>query len=40
MGSNPDLREVLTRIGEHRVIRIHELLPWNIASLATHSVAA
>ena len=34
------LRDVLTRIGEHAINRIDELLPWNIARPATQSVAA
>lgn len=34
------LREVLTRIGEHPINRIDQLLPWNIARPATRSVAA
>ena len=34
------LRNVIARIGAHPVSRLHELLPWNIASPATHSVAA
>jgi transposase len=34
------LREVLTRVGEHPINRIDELLPWNIGRPATHSVAA
>lgn len=34
------LRDVLTRIGEHPINAIDALLPWNIAPLATLSVAA
>jgi hypothetical protein len=34
------LRDVIARIGAHRVNRLHELLPWNLAPLATQSVAA
>jgi transposase len=34
------LRDVIARIGSYPVNRLHELLPWNIAAPATHSVAA
>jgi transposase len=34
------LRDVIARIGAHPVNRLHDLLPWNIAAPATHSVTA
>ena len=34
------LREVLTRVGEHPINRLDELLPWNLRRPATQSVAA
>jgi hypothetical protein len=34
------LRDVIARIGAHLVNRLHQLLPWNSAPLATRSVAA
>jgi hypothetical protein len=34
------LRQVIARTAAHLVNRLHDLLPWNIASSATPSVAA
>ena len=34
------LRDVIARIGAHPVNRLHQLLPWHCAPLATQSVAA
>ena len=34
------LRDVLTRIGDHPINRLDELLPWNIATPARQSLAA
>jgi transposase len=34
------LRDVLTRIGDHPINRLDQLLTWNVARSATHSVAA
>jgi hypothetical protein len=41
-GLDPEayLREVLTRIADHPINRIEELLPWNIAATLAHAVAA
>jgi transposase len=34
------LRDVITRIGDHPINRLDQLLPWKMAQQATHSVAA
>jgi transposase len=34
------LRDVLARIGDYPINRLHELLPWNIAGQATRNLAA
>ena len=34
------LRDVLTRIGQHPINRLADLLPWNMRPPATPSVAA
>jgi len=34
------LRELLTRIADHPINRLHELLPWSIDLQADHNLAA